>query len=483
LSTVSLDVPAGVFQLNNNVWYHVAATYNNSTRVRNIYVNGELAATHTHGAGEWTSTEVDNGPVTIGGESDASSESANRFQGKIDEVSYWNKEISQTEIRNLMCKSLSGAETNLYTYWDFNSSALGIDNVPDLTGNGYAGTMKNMLVTEIINSSAPIGVSSNYYYTSSWSGVTVSLNSTAKGNFEISNVAGTPRSVYVYRVDNVPNSTTGLSGLGSNNTYYGVFIVGGTSPSYTVKFDYTNYPEALLDESTLILSSRLDNSVSSWTDISATLNTTLNTLTKSAISNTSSEFILTNPTSPLPITLLSFEANFNTHKVDLKWITSSELNNDYFTVERSKDALTWEEVIRTNGAGNSNVNIEYVETDYNPYEGISYYRLKQTDFDGNFEYFNIVPVKVELLNKGEMSLFPNPLIKGEELKINLGNIKEDVLIVVRDAKGQEYFSKAAIHYENNQLIAIPIDVDIPAGLYIVTASSQNQIYSQKLLVK
>ena len=188
---------------------------------------------------------------------------------------------------------------------------------------------------------------------------------------------------------------------------------------------------------------------------------------------------------PLPITLLSFEANFNSdkNKVDLKWITSSEVNNNYFSIERSKDALIWEEIIITNGAGNSNVNIEYFETDYEPYDGISYYRLKQTDFDGNFEYFNIVPVKVDLSNKSEMSLFPNPLRRGEELKINLGGIKEDVLIVIRDAKGQEFYSKAEIHIENNQLIAVPIDANIPAGMYIVTASSENQIYSQKLLIR
>ena len=185
----------------------------------------------------------------------------------------------------------------------------------------------------------------------------------------------------------------------------------------------------------------------------------------------------------LPIKLLEFSASNNNGRVDLKWITTSEVNNNYFTVERSKDALTWDEVIRTNGAGNSNVNIEYFEVDYEPLQGVSYYRLKQTDFDGNFEYFNIVPVNVELLNKGEMSLFPNPLIRGDELKINLGNIKEEVLIVVRDVIGQEFFSKAAIHSENNQLIALPIDADIPAGLYVVTASSKNQIYSQKLLVK
>lgn len=186
---------------------------------------------------------------------------------------------------------------------------------------------------------------------------------------------------------------------------------------------------------------------------------------------------------PLPIELLSFEANFNVDKVDLRWITSSEVNNNFFTIERSKDALTWEEVLQTQGAGNSNVNIEYFESDYNPYGGVSYYRLKQTDFDGNFEYFNIVPVKVDLSNKGEMNLFPNPLKRGDELNITLEGIKEDVLIVIRDAKGQEFYSKAQIHYEDNQLIAVPINVDIPAGFYIVTASSENQIYSQKLLIK
>lgn len=186
---------------------------------------------------------------------------------------------------------------------------------------------------------------------------------------------------------------------------------------------------------------------------------------------------------PLPIKLVSFEANANENKVDLKWITATEINNDFFTIEKSKDLRYWEIVSNVSGAGNSNINIEYFEVDYSPYDGVSYYRLKQTDFDGNFEYFNIVPVKVDLLNEGEMNLFPNPLRRGQELKINLIEIKEDVLIVIRDAKGQEFYSKAEIHAEGNQLIAIPFDNSIPSGLYIVTASSENQIYSQKLMIK
>lgn len=482
LATVSLDVPAGVYQLTNNNWYHVSATYNNTLRTRNIYVNGELAATHTHGVGEWASTEVDNGPVTIGGESNASSESANRFQGKIDEVSYWEKELSQTEIRNLMCKSLSGSETNLYGYWNFDGAALGVNNLPDLTGNGYTGTLQNMMASEIVNSEAPIGTSSDFYYTSTWAGVTLNQTSATKGNFEINTISGSPRSVHVYRVDAVPNSTTGLSGLGSNNTYFGVFLVGGTSPSYNVSFDYSNYPEAITNESSLILSSRLNNSITSWTDISATINISTNTLSKNSISNNSSEFILSNPSTPLPVKLLSFEANFNNDKVDLKWITTNEINNDFFTIERSSDAKNWEEIIITKGSGNSNSTIEYFETDFSPLEGVSYYRLKQTDFDGNFEFFNIIPVKSK---KKDLvtNIFPNPIVRGEELKILAENYNNNILIVIRDIKGQEYYSKANIVMEGNDFIAIPIANDIPAGIYLVTATSENQIYNQKLIIK
>ena len=185
----------------------------------------------------------------------------------------------------------------------------------------------------------------------------------------------------------------------------------------------------------------------------------------------------------LPIKLVSFEANFNMDMIELRWITSTEINNDFFTIEKSKNLKNWEVVSIVNGAGNSNINIEYFELDYSPYEGISYYRLKQTDYDGNFEYFNIVPVKVDLSKNGEMNLFPNPISRGSNLSIVLPKSDEGVLIVIRGVKGQEFYSKVNLSLENNQLVAVPICSEIPAGLYLVTASSENQIYSQKLLIK
>lgn len=104
-----------------------------------------------------------------------------------------------------------------------------------------------------------------------------------------------------------------------------------------------------------------------------------------------------NSENPLPVELLYFDGRLNKNKkVDLTWATASEINNDYFNIERSQDGKNWETIDRVEGAGNSNQKLNYQTKDSNPYEGVSYYRLKQTDFDGSFEYSNIVSINYEL---------------------------------------------------------------------------------------
>jgi hypothetical protein len=97
---------------------------------------------------------------------------------------------------------------------------------------------------------------------------------------------------------------------------------------------------------------------------------------------------------PLPVQLLSFDAvaNYNNQTVDLRWITASEINNAFFTVERSANAQQFQPILTRPGAGNSNTVITYTDVDMNPLMGVSYYRLKQTDFDGTSTYSDIVPV-------------------------------------------------------------------------------------------
>jgi len=110
---------------------------------------------------------------------------------------------------------------------------------------------------------------------------------------------------------------------------------------------------------------------------------------------------------PLPIELLSFNAVMNHGVVDLNWVTATELRNDFFTVERSVDLNSFETVATINGAGNSSVALNYSHVDENPYDGVSYYRLKQTDYNGDFEYNAIRSVNMTPAAT-EFKVYPNP---------------------------------------------------------------------------
>jgi hypothetical protein len=92
----------------------------------------------------------------------------------------------------------------------------------------------------------------------------------------------------------------------------------------------------------------------------------------------------------LPIELISFEGiSKNTYNY-LFWKTASEYNNDYFTIEKTLDGINFTPIANINGAGNSNMVLNYDYIDYNIINTITYYRLKQTDYDGKYEYSNII---------------------------------------------------------------------------------------------
>lgn len=122
------------------------------------------------------------------------------------------------------------------------------------------------------------------------------------------------------------------------------------------------------------------------------------------------------PNTALPVELIFFSATVNNQKhVILNWATASELNNDFFTIERSIDGLTWEVVEFVNGNGTTPLRNDYNSQDVRPYSGLSYYRLKQTDFDGAFEYSNIVSV---FIDGEEKSLIKVVNLIGQEVDIN-----------------------------------------------------------------
>ena len=102
------------------------------------------------------------------------------------------------------------------------------------------------------------------------------------------------------------------------------------------------------------------------------------------------------PIGPLPVELLSFTAIRRNDNVQLKWQTASETNNDFFNIERSEDGRHWQTLGKMDGAGNSSETLAYTWTDQSPLRGLSYYRLKQVDFDGRYAYSWVRSVAIEI---------------------------------------------------------------------------------------
>ena len=100
---------------------------------------------------------------------------------------------------------------------------------------------------------------------------------------------------------------------------------------------------------------------------------------------------------PLPIDLISFSGELDPSGsiVILDWITSSQVNNDYFEIQRSTDVEEWFTISIIEGAGNTNSEISYNSLDYEPLSGVSYYRLKQTDYNGDYKTFNPIAIRIE----------------------------------------------------------------------------------------
>jgi hypothetical protein len=176
-------------------------------------------------------------------------------------------------------------------------------------------------------------------------------------------------------------------------------------------------------------------------------------------------------TTPLPIQLVSFDAKLNKSQVDINWETASEVNNDYFTIQRSENGIQWIDLEKINGAGNSTTIINYFTIDKNPLIGTSYYRLQQTDFDGHKSYSEIKVVNYTI-ETSKVILYPNPstkIVTIEATQEELSNIK------IYNTLGQEVTLIVAINIINSSKITIDIS-SLANGVYFIkTQTTLNRI--------
>tara|TARA_B100000809_G_scaffold67022_1_gene63879 strand:- start:382 stop:2160 length:1779 start_codon:yes stop_codon:yes gene_type:complete len=151
----------------------------------------------------------------------------------------------------------------------------------------------------------------------------------------------------------------------------------------------------------------------------------------------------------LPVTLVDFSTKLFGEKVHLNWSTSSEINNDYFTLERSLDGEKFNEITIVEGAGNSNNLLKYnFIDDENTLSGTVYYRLKQTDYDGKNSYSKTTSVNVKLENINRWSIFPNPAkemlnFEGDVVKVELVNILGESVEGIEFVNSRLTFDKVA----------------------------------------
>ncbi len=187
----------------------------------------------------------------------------------------------------------------------------------------------------------------------------------------------------------------------------------------------------------------------------------------------------------LPVELVFFNATAVKNGIELSWQTAYEENNDYFTIERSVDGINFEEVKKTVGAGNSTTLISYSEIDYNPIIGTSYYRLKQTDYNGDFSYSDLTSVYFNSnpFEENGMKVYPSPYKGGELILENL-NIETDspICIKIISINGQILYKQHDIIPSNNKLAFVPTN-KLTKGLYIITLQTGNKLLKSKLIVE
>ncbi len=255
-----------------------------------------------------------------------------------------------------------------------------------------------------------------------------------------------------------PATVTNLSGTNGGvavvDRFWVITLNGYTTtrPTSTLTFTATS-PEIATTGPALDINAQRWAPSNTWEPAlpSQTYNAGAGTVTVPGVNNYS-PWALADVTAALPITLTGFNAITRNGVVELYWETEKEVNNDYFTLERSANNLEFEERTIIQGAGNSNEKIDYSFVDDSPLPGKSYYRLKQTDFDGTFTYSKVVGVSRDGADDA-FSAHPNPIIN------NVVYLNQEANIIVFNGLNQAVLQLNGVRSFDASLL--------PSGIYII----------------
>ncbi|MDQ6479265.1 T9SS type A sorting domain-containing protein [Dyadobacter sp. LHD-138] len=174
------------------------------------------------------------------------------------------------------------------------------------------------------------------------------------------------------------------------------------------------------------------------------------------ISNSGSVYFFINAATPLPVTLISFDAGKVENQILLKWITNFESNSDYFEIQKSADARNWEVIGNLSAAQESSSQQNYAFTDARPFAGENLYRLKMVDRDGTFAFSRIRSLSND--GKNGVVLYPNPVSERLYIRSDAGKVES---VKMTNALGQMVL-------EFNNIPADGISLEhLATGVYVI----------------
>lgn len=355
----------------------------------------------------------------------------------------------------------------------------------------------NQIVWNVGNST---GVTYSVPFTRGPSGPAIPLNITVtsagtevtNGNIAIS----------TYRTDtwdnneNKPNGVATLAAAGRPNNSDRVvdrfWLIEAndftTKPTVTIDITYDDADHSAAGNDIIeanLQAQRYDPTNNNWDGFApaGTVNTATNVV--SGISVAPADFnrpwALVDTRSILPIELIEFKADCDNAQRNIYWTTATETNNHYFTIEKSIDGVDFKEIgkiMSLADAGNSSKTIKYNYIDYNNVLG-DYYRLKQTDFDGSFEYSQIIYNKCDEEQSSSVDLYPNPS-QGVFNVLLTGYENQNIYITVIDHVGKKIFERNIIGEPTTQKETFDL-TDYAKGIYYVNIISDKEKVSQKVI--
>ncbi|KPA12662.1 hypothetical protein MHK_007131, partial [Candidatus Magnetomorum sp. HK-1] len=272
-----------------SIWNHWAFVKNANTGYLKVYLNGILM-----GSTSGYTQVLDNfAYLKIGTQEDYN---FYRYYGKIDEFRIWDHEQTQTEIRQDMCRKLTGNESGLVLYYPFDQASG--TTITDASGNMNTGKMLEPYDNNRWQlSNAPIGDASAFDYTGTTaSSFSASLTDSVNENITVTGDSGLYSGIHVYRVDSAPYSLSPpvqWTGIDTDH-YWGTFLI-GTGTTANIAYQYTGSTAVSVEADTqMAYRTRVEND---WSGMSATLNATANSIT--ATGYTSVEFVLGESKTPI----------------------------------------------------------------------------------------------------------------------------------------------------------------------------------------